>query len=353
MIDGVAVEGSVSTPATTNNLPAGSLAGLPNLGDDEFMTFSLGAVVKPFKGAVQPYVGGGIQYQLTTQERDGLAVGLDIPNAHGPYLNAGVDFRVSPRWGVFADVRKAWYHTNATGLLPLDATYTSFAQVDAKAILDPLTIQLGAVAYFGPSAKADEVDFSIPSSGKWIVRAGLTALELADETELNVGGAPYPGASLSTFEHRTPSIQVGYRLGGGLSVNATVGLPPHIDIYGGGTIGALPKLGETTYGPTALTLQYQFAKTGRIRPYVGAGVSYMIVFDTTDGAFQDLRIDNDLAPAFEAGTDVMIGQDWGLFLDIKKALLRPKAYGIFQGATVEAQTRLDPWVFSGGLSFSF
>ncbi len=109
------------------------------------MLATIGGRVQPFGGSVSPYVAGGLQMQFTTQERDGLGVNLNIPNSHGPYLEGGIEFRASPRWGLFASVRKAWYHTNASGLLPLDATMTNFAEVDAKAELDPLTIQAGVL----------------------------------------------------------------------------------------------------------------------------------------------------------------------------------------------------------------
>jgi len=136
-------------------------------------------------------------------------------------------------------------------------------------------------------------------------------------------------------------------------VNATLGIPPSIDIFGGGSIGALPKLGRVTYGPTALTLQYHPIRHGRIRPYVGAGISYMIVFDTEDGAFQNLEVENDLAPAFEGGVDFMITPRFGLFVDVKKAFLRPTSTGTFNGMAVVGETRLDPWAFSGGAVFRF
>ena len=351
VVDHVAIEGSISTPATTNNIPAGSLAGLPNLGDDEFVMATIGASLHPFKGPISPYVGGGFVLHLTTQERDALAVDLNIPNANGPYIHAGVDVAVGPRWGVFADVRKAFYHANATGRLPLDATYTSFAQVDAKAELDPLTIQLGLRRSFGgPNNANDQI---ATDTTKWTVRFGLTNLNLADKIDLSVGGAPFPGAGLSTFEHHLPSLQIGRFLTSNVAVNATVGLPPKIDVFGAGTIGALPKLGEVNYGPTALTVQYHPTRSGRIRPYVGVGASYMIVFDTNDGAFQNLKVENDLGPAIEAGVDLMINDRWAIFADAKKAWLRPTATGTFGGAPVVGKTKLDPWAFSGGLAFHF
>ncbi len=351
--DSIAVEASISTPATTDNLPAGSLLGTPNLGDDEFTMATLGVSLHPFRGRFQPYVGGGVIRHFTTQERDGLGVGLNIPNAYGPYVHAGVDVAMSRTWGLFADVRKAFYHTNATGLLPLDATYTRFASVDAKAELDPLTIQLGVVARFGRGGASPGETRIDTDTTRWTLRGGLTSLTLADKVALSVGGSPYAGAGLSTYEHQTPTIQIGRFLTPNIAVNATLGLPPSIDIRGAGSIGALPKLGKVTYGPTMLTVQYHPTRSGRIRPYVGVGASYMIVFDTTDGAFQNLKVDNDLGWGFEAGTDIMVSQNWGVFADVKKALLRPNAYGTFGGAAVVGRTRLDPWAFSGGAAFHF
>lgn len=354
VMDAIALEASVSTPATTNNIPAGSLTGLPNLGDDEFVTATVGASFHPFKGPVSPYVGGGLQLHFTTQERDALAVGLNIPNAHGPYVQGGIDFRLSPKFGLFVEARKAFYHTTATGLLPLDATYTSFAAVNAKAELDPLTLKIGLTAHFGPSSEKDDDSAPIETdTTKWVVRVGATNLSLVDKLDLQVAGAPYPGAGMSTYEHRTPTVQIGYFVTPNVAINATLGLPPKIDVFGAGTIGALPKLGEVTYGPMMLTAQFHPTRSGRVRPYFGAGIAYMIVFDTNDGAFQNLKVENDLSLAFEAGAEVMVNNKMGIFFDVKKAFLRPGATGTFQGLAVEGQTKLDPLAFSGGLAFHF
>lgn len=353
VVNGVAVEASISSPAKTNNIPAGSLAGTPNLGDDQFMMATIGASVHPFKGAVSPYVGGGYIHHFTTQERDALAVGLNVPSTGGPYVQAGVDVAVSNRWGVFAEARKAFYHSNASGRLPLDATYTSFADVDARAKLDPLTIQVGMTAHFGHGAGDSSRQPIATDTTKWTVRVGVTNLNLADKVDLMVGGAPYPGAGLSTHEHQTISLQIGRYLTPYLALNATMGFPPTIDVYGAGSIGALPKLGKVTYGPSVFTLQFHPTRSGIIRPYIGAGVSYMIVFGTKDGAFQKLKVDNDLGPAVEAGTDIMVSNNWAIFADVKKALLRPMAFGTFQGLPVAGKTRLDPWAFTGGVSYHF
>lgn len=349
-IDNFALDATVTTPATTNNVPAGSLAGTPNLGDDEFVVGTLGASFHPMSGPVRPYVGGGWAFHFTTQERDGLAVGLNIENTNGPYVNGGVKVAITPRLDVFADVRKSWYTTGASGRLPLDATYTSFANVTVNAQLDPLTIQLGLSTRFG-AAGDDGADPAPRQAGDFVVKLGITNLALADKIDLMVGGAPFAGAGLSTFEHQTISAQFAYFFTDTIAFNATLGFPPTISIYGAGTIGALPMLGKATYGPTAFTLQWHPVTTGRVRPYVGVGGSYMIVFGTQDGAFQNLKVENDLGFAFEAGVDFPMSDRVSLFLDAKKALLRPTATGSFQGAAVVGQTRLDPWALTAGISF--
>ena len=258
---------------------------------------------------------------------------------------------MSDRWGFFAEARKAWYHTNASGLLPLDATYTSFAEWTANAELDPLTFQVGLTPGLAGWRRSGELR-SAPTRRKWTLRGGLTSLRLADKIDLWSAVRPFPARAC-----RPSSID---RLAAGrhfltpnIAINATLGFPPTIEHLWGGHIGALPKLGKVTYGPTVLTVQCHPTRSGRIRPYVGVGASYMIVFDTKDGAFEDLEVDNDLALAFEAGTEIMINSRWAIFADVKKALLRPRTYGSFGGAAVVGDTRLDPWAFSGGVAFHF
>lgn len=191
------------------------------------------------------------------------------------------------------------------------------------------------------------------SDGKWFIRAGVTGLSLADGLKLKLAGTPVPGAALNTKNHATPTLQIGREIGPHLAVELTIGIPPNIDITGRGTLQPLGKLADTTYGPCLLVLQYRPLRHGTIQPYLGAGVGYMIVFDADDGAFKDIEIDNDVGPALEAGTDIMLSERAGIFLDVKKAFLRTDARGTFGGAPVMARAKLDPWAVSVGATFRF
>ena len=52
------------------------------------------------------------------------------------------------------------------------------------------------------------------------------------------------------------------------------------------------RLGETTYGPMALTAHYHFTGLGRLQPYVGVGAAFMYVFDEKDGLMGQLNLDH-------------------------------------------------------------
>ncbi len=142
VLEKVAVQFSATTPASTSNDPAGSLAGLPNLGNDKFSIFTLTGTFHPLRGrVVSPYVGAGLALQHVWSTEDRLASNLVIHDAFGAVLQAGVELEVSDRVGLFFDVKKAFYDANASGDL-------GPAHITAVAQLDPLLLQTGALVRF-------------------------------------------------------------------------------------------------------------------------------------------------------------------------------------------------------------
>jgi outer membrane protein len=210
----------------------------------------------------------------------------------------------------------------------------------------PAAALIGAACVAAPAHAQD-------GEPKWFARAGVSGLDLEDKLKLSFAGSPVPGADLSTKTHYTPSLQIGRFVGHAFAISFTGGVPPHIDIQGKGALEPFGKLAETTYGPATLTVQYRPLRSGAFQPYVGAGAAYMLIFSTTDAAFKDVEIDDDLSPAVEAGTDIMFNPRYGIFLEAKKAFLRTEARGTFGGAPVVGQVKLDPWVFSAGATFRF
>lgn len=67
-------------------------------------------------GSMKPYVGAGVQYIAFFNESTAPGLGnsqLEIDNAFGFTLQAGVDIPVSDGWYINADVKKTWLNTDA------------------------------------------------------------------------------------------------------------------------------------------------------------------------------------------------------------------------------------------------
>jgi outer membrane protein len=67
----------------------------------------------------------------------------------------------------------------------------------------------------------------------------------------------------------------------------------------------------------------------------------------------ELKVKNTVGIAFQAGADIMVNRHWGVFVDVKKALLRTTATGYLGPAPVKADVKLDPLVLSGGVTYRF
>lgn len=92
-------------------------------------------------GAIQPYVGAGINYTLFFNEdtpASGPVTDIDYDESFGGALQAGVDIRTSEHWFVNFDVRKIWINT--------DVTIQAGAAIHADVDINPYVVT-AAVGY--------------------------------------------------------------------------------------------------------------------------------------------------------------------------------------------------------------
>lgn len=111
-------------------------------------------------------------------------------------------------------------------------------------------------------------------------------------------------------------------------------------------------LGDAWLLPPTLTLQYHFTPEKAFSPYVGAGINYSVFYaeDAATG-FTDLKVDNGVGFALQAGADYWLNENWGVNLDVKKLWLNVDA-SVNNGA-VRADIDMDPWVVGAGVSYRF
>jgi outer membrane protein len=182
---------------------------------------------------------------------------------------------------------------------------------------------------------------------------GPAGVFLDEGATMKADGQRVPGADISIAPQPTAVVEAGYFFTPNLAVSLTGGLPPFAEIEAAGSLKGLGMVGETTYGPVTLTAHYHFTGLGRVQPYIGLGPAFMVVFDETDGLMGDLQIDHAFGFAFQAGLDLMLDKHWGVFVDVKKAILRTRATGFIGPVPVEADVTLDPLVLNAGVSYRF
>ncbi|MES2262634.1 MAG: OmpW family outer membrane protein [Pseudomonadota bacterium] len=90
-------------------------------------------------GPLRPYLGAGINYTWVVADNDGDVANLKVRSAWGRVLELGVDWPIDRSWSAFADVRKLFVSTSATGTVP--ALGGPPARVELR--LDPVVLHIG------------------------------------------------------------------------------------------------------------------------------------------------------------------------------------------------------------------
>lgn len=216
-------------------------------------------------------------------------------------------------------------------------------------VVTPLAVAGTVMLALGP-ASAEERPF--------FLRLGGAHVGFDERASVSVGGATVPGGNARLEDNWGIAIEGGYFFTPDISVSLALGVPPTTTVRGAGSLAPAGALGDVTYGPAVLSVRYHFLEPGGIRPYIGAGVSYTVVFDTKDKALRNLDVANALGAALVAGVDVPITERWGACLDAKKIWAKTDArFDLPTSATTTApgtaRLTLDPLVVSAGISFRF
>ncbi|RAK50740.1 OmpW/AlkL family protein [Phenylobacterium deserti] len=203
-----------------------------------------------------------------------------------------------------------------------------------------------ALAAVATSAQAQD-------ESRWFVHVGPAQVIPDESADMLAGGAPVPGADVSVDARWTVEGEIGYFVTPNVAIAAAAGLPPTFRVDAAGTLSGLGAAGEMVGGPAGVMAQYHFDRIGAVRPYVGAGVAVLVVFDTKDGALQNLKAESSVGPMVQVGADFMLNERWGLFVDLKKAYVSTVAKGTLGGAPVRADVTIDPLVANAGVSYRF
>lgn len=143
-------------------------------------------------------------------------------------------------------------------------------------------------------------------AGEWLVRGGFHSLEPKSRNHELVEVEDTIGLTFSATYMFAPSW----------GVELLAGLPflHEITLEGSGAVG------ETDLLPPTLSAQYHFNPNGRVRPYIGAGLTYTLFSDErTWGALQGtkLELDSSFGPAAQVGIDIDVIPGWFINVDAR------------------------------------
>lgn len=185
------------------------------------------------------------------------------------------------------------------------------------------------------------------------VHFGSTYVKQADQATLFAAGTEVPGAGFRTEGDITMSVEAGIFLRGGWALAVSGTIPTTTPNIAAGSLTGLGNLGDESVGYYSATGQYHFNMRGPISPYVGAGIGYMHIFDTEDGAVTELSVNSAYGPVFQAGIDFHLNDRVGLFVDVKRFWVSTEASGLLGPVAITADATVDPWVLSTGVSLRF
>ena len=210
-----------------------------------------------------------------------------------------------------------------------------------------LTAGLTLAALVAGPASAQ--DWQVARKGDWIVTGRVTEVASnADDAITTTAGAA-TGLHVDVGHDVMPTLGFTYFLTDHISVEAILGATRHeIRAVGGTTDVAVH---ETWVLPPVVTLQYRPAPEARVSPYVGAGLNYMLFFDGENRNGFDVKLDDGVGYALQAGADVAVSGPWTVNIDVKKVWFNTDA--TINASTLSSDVNLDPWVVSLGVGRKF
>jgi outer membrane protein len=198
-----------------------------------------------------------------------------------------------------------------------------------------------------------------PPPPSFYVHAGAVGV-FSQPNAQPTGGGLFTTANIVIRPIYTLALEAGYFVTPNIAIALSSGVPPiaHIKATGFPMAGILGSnlLGSVRYDSVTLFLQYHFTQFGPIQPYAGIGAGYVFSLgNISDGILTNFSVDQNFALILQAGADLMLTPNWGVFVDGKKVLFSTDAQGFAVPGTVPVRTHVavDPWLASAGITFKY
>ncbi|HEY8995859.1 MAG TPA: OmpW family outer membrane protein [Lacunisphaera sp.] len=190
---------------------------------------------------------------------------------------------------------------------------------------------------------------ALPAASPWSARLRATYLQTVDKSDAFTAlGINFAANAVSVSDRLIPEIDIDYAFTDTLSAELVLTIPQEHSV----SLAGVGKLGTFKHLPPTLLLQYRALPGAAIRPYVGIGVNFTLIWDDSlVVAGVPLGLEgNSTGLAVQAGVDWKLNDRWGFNLDLKRANIRS---AVSAGGAKLTEARLDPWLYAAGLRYEF
>lgn len=211
-----------------------------------------------------------------------------------------------------------------------------------------------ALPFATPAAAQEAGDIQIKGFVTGVLPDGAIT-----EVETDLIGLP-AGSQTEASDSVVPTVAIEYFVSPNFSLETICCVTPH-DVTGAGTIAGAELIDDAIILPASLTAKYHFNLGGGIKPYVGAGATYFMIFSEDVGAdaaafgATDVDLSDEFGFLLQGGVDIALNdRGLGLSLDAKRYFVGTTAtFRAGQTVALQSEHDLDPWVVSAGLAYRF
>lgn len=198
------------------------------------------------------------------------------------------------------------------------------------------------------AAHADPA-FQPEGKGTLVVTARITDVVPQSNTAILTAAGADTGLKVQVGDSIMPTLGFTYFFTDNIAAEVILGSTKH-HIRATGT-GVDAAVRDEWVLPPVVTLQYHANPKGRLDPYLGAGVNYMLFYAGQDFPGFHTHLKDGFGWALQGGLNYAVSGPWALNLDAKKVFFKTNA--TVNGGALTSHIPLDPWVLSAGFSRRF
>lgn len=211
-----------------------------------------------------------------------------------------------------------------------------------------------ACAAAAPAKAQDAGDIQIKAFVTGVLPDGKITEVTTDAIGLPVGSQTRATDSI------VPTVAIEYFVSPNLSLETICCVTPH-DVRGAGALAGAELVDDAVILPASLSAKYHFATGAGIKPYLGAGATYFLIFDEGVGVdaaalgATDVDLSDEFGFLLQGGVDITLNdRGLGLSIDAKRYFVGTTAtFRAGQAIALQSDHDLDPWVISAGLAYRF